>query len=81
MHAAMQIAVVFVPAMVMTLLRGPLGVLYLICAAVMKVRRRRQLRRFRRAVLRHQATRRDHLSSDDVLRLTALLGNESPITG
>ena len=40
MDAAMRVAEVFVPAMVMALLRGPLGVLYLVCAAVMKVRRR-----------------------------------------
>jgi hypothetical protein len=80
MHSAILVAEVFVPAVVLALLRGPLGVVYLVCAGVMRVRRRRQLHRVRRAIVRQLAPPGVQFPSEDLLRLKKLRGNESATT-
>jgi hypothetical protein len=73
----MRVAEVIVPAVVMALLGGFRGALYLLCGGVVKVHRERRLHRFRRAVLRHQAYPEDPFSPEDLLRLRRLMSNES----
>jgi hypothetical protein len=80
MDSAIRVAEVFVPAVVMALLRGPLGIIYLVCAGVMKIRRRRQLRGFHRAVNRHRTTPGVLFPSGDLLRAQDHWNNESVTT-